>query len=52
MAREIPMKGAYEHDALSGWRRVLGWHPGMRALQKRSYNKRSDERPKGNSTLG
>ena len=37
---ELPMKTAAEHDALSGWRRVLNWRPGVRTLIKRGYNKR------------
>jgi hypothetical protein len=37
---KIPMRGFYEHSALSGWRRVMQWRPGMRAVAKRSYNKR------------
>ena len=36
----IPMKGGDEHDALTGWRRVISFRPGQRKAAKRSYAKR------------
>jgi hypothetical protein len=37
---QIPMRGGYEHDALTGWRRFLNWRTGERKRAKRSYAKR------------
>jgi hypothetical protein len=34
------LKGGDEHDALTGWRRFLGWRPGQRKQAKQSHNRR------------
>lgn len=36
----IPLKGGLEQDALSGWKRYIGWKPGERKKAKKSYAKR------------
>jgi len=36
----IPLKSGIEFDALTGWKKVLYWHPGQRKWVKRKYNKR------------
>lgn len=35
-----PLKGGREHDALSGWRRLLAWRSGERKAAKRSFWRR------------
>ena len=37
----IPMRGGDEHDAFTGWRRVLRFRPGERTRIKRGYWKRA-----------
>lgn len=36
----VPLKGGDEYDALTGWRKVYGFRPGVRAAIKRKYNRR------------
>ena len=36
----IPMKGGFEYDALSGWRKVIRFRAGQRKAAKQSYAKR------------
>lgn len=40
MKRSIPLKGAAEYDALTGWRKVLFFRPGERAAIKAKFNRR------------
>ena len=37
---QIPLKGGDEYDAISGWRKVIGFRPGERAAAKRQYQRR------------
>jgi hypothetical protein len=37
---DLPLKGGDEYDALTRWKRLLHWRPGIRAWMKRKYNKR------------
>jgi len=39
-AVRIPLKGGYEHDALSQWRHYMRWRPGLRKYNKTKYNRR------------
>ena len=40
MSERIPLKGGDEHDALTGWRRLIKFCRGERKKAKRSYMKR------------
>jgi hypothetical protein len=43
MSERIPLKGGDEHDehdALTGWRKLIKFRPGERKKAKRSYIKR------------
>lgn len=37
---KIPLKNGDEHDALTKWKRVNNFRPGVRKGIKRTYNKR------------
>ena len=36
----VPLKGAEERDALTGWRRLLNFKPGERKAAKITFNRR------------
>jgi hypothetical protein len=41
MGHRGQMKGGDEYDALTRWKRVLHWRPGVRAWIKNKFNRRS-----------
>lgn len=41
----VGLKGGREHDALSGWRRLLSFRPGERKAAKTQFNRRVRHRP-------
>ena len=46
MKGDIPLKSGDEHDALTGWRKVMRWKAGQIKRIKRRYNKRVRRRAK------
>jgi hypothetical protein len=41
----VGLRGGGEHDALSGWRRLLAFKPGERKSAKTQFNRRVRRRP-------
>lgn len=41
----VPLKCGDEQDALTGWRKLIRFGPGIRKAAKRSYNRRVRRRP-------
>jgi hypothetical protein len=51
-ARAIPMNSADEFDALTPWRHVCRWKPGMRKAIKRGYSRRQRAMERGQLMRG
>lgn len=45
MGHREKLKGGDEYDALTRWKRYLGWRPGQRKLVKRQFWKRQRREP-------
>ena len=41
MGTRTRLHGGDEHDAFSGWRRVMRWHAGQRRAIKQTHNQRA-----------
>lgn len=40
MLTKFPLKNYYEQSAISGWRKIYNWKPGLRKFAKHQHNRR------------